>query len=305
MGLCHDETKRSPTVSTFVAAAIPMSDFRSTIRSGRLAFHLAAAGVLLSAITPSGRASGVPEPPLVLFGVVTDSLGKRLTNGFTTVTLRPGGGALPIPATVNLSDVGGQYSYVLQVRTVTPTPALIPDPQALVLTRTPVNGTIAATLAPGTPLNLLPATRTNLVVSIATRGQLLRTDLSLGMDSDNNGLIDAWELQYFGRLGNSPTASAANDGISNLAKMYAGLDPRGSVTTLPDFTLAQSLPDGSFLVEWASQAGRTYTLQRSAALEGPFTNIGSNLAATPPANRFTDAAAASLPAAFYRVQLNP
>ena len=282
-----------------------MSESCSTLRSGRLALHLAAAAVLISATPPPGLAAGVPEPPLVVFGVVTDALGKRLTNGAATVTLRPGGGAVPIPTTVPLSDVGGQYSYVLHVRTVTPTPALIPDPQSLVPTRTPVAGTMAAVLSPGTALNLLPAARSNLVVSIATRGQLLRTDLSLGVDSDNNGLIDAWELQYFGRLGNSATASAANDGISNLAKMYAGLDPRGTVSTLPDFTLAQALPDGSFLVEWASQAGRTYTLQRAPALEGPFTNIVSNLAATPPANRYTDATAASLPASFYRVQLNP
>jgi len=305
MGTCHDGANASPTLRSFAVAWIPMSEFRPSLRSVRPALQRVAAGVLLVAMPLLGNASGVPEPPLVLFGVVTDALGKRLTNGAATLTLRPGGGAVPIPAAVNLSDIGGQYSYVVQVRTVTPTPALIPDPQALVLSRTPVTGSMSAALPPNTPLNLLPASRTNLVVSIATRGQLLRTDLSLGVDSDNNGLIDAWERLYFGRLGNSPTESAANDGISNLAKMYAGLDPRGAVTTLPDFTLAQALPNGSFLVEWASHAGRTYTLQRAPALEGPFTNIVSNLPATPPANRFTDAAAASLPAAFYRVQLNP
>ncbi len=241
----------------------------------------------------------------MLHGVLTDALGRRATNGTIQLTLTPAGGGSPIRATVSASDLASGFSFAHLFKTESVVPTRPRSANTLPLSTTPGNWRISATLGGTTNANLLPSNRTNLSVSLATRGQLLRTDLSLGLDSDNNGLIDAWELLYFGKLGNSPTASAAGDGISNLAKMYAGLDPRGTVTSFPNFTLAQAREDGSFLIEWSSQSGRTYTVLRGQTLDGPFDPIQSGIAATPPANRLIDTTAASIPNAFYRIQANP
>jgi hypothetical protein len=250
-------------------------------------------------------AAGIPEPSLVLHGVLTDALGKRATNGTIQLTLTPVAGGSPIRATVSAADLATGFSFAHLIKAESIVPGRTRSANTLPLPLTPENWRVSATLGGTTNANLLPAARTNLSVSLATRGQLLRTDLSLGVDSDNNGLIDAWELRYFGKLGNSPTASAAGDGISNLAKMYAGIDPRGTVTSFPNFTLAQAREDGSFLIEWSSQPGRTYTVLRGQTLDGPFDSIQSGIAATPPANRFIDTGATSLPNAFYRIQANP
>jgi hypothetical protein len=227
-------------------------------------------------------AAGIPEPSLVLHGVLTDALGRRATNGTIQLTLTPPGGGSPIRATVPASDLASGFSFAHLIKTESVVPTRPRSANTLPLSTTPGNWRVSA-----------------------TRGQILRTDLSLGVDTDNNGLIDAWELLYFGKLGNSPTASAAGDGISNLAKMYAGIDPRGTATSFPNFTLAQAREDGSFLIEWSSQSGRTYTVLRGQTLDGPFDPIQSGIAATPPANRLIDTTAASIPNAFYKVQANP
>jgi hypothetical protein len=250
-------------------------------------------------------AAGIPEPSLVVHGVLTDALGRRATNGTLQLTLTPVAGGSPIRATVPAADLASGFSFAHLIKVESVIPSRARSANTLPLPLTPENWRVSATLGGTTNANLLPATRTNLSVSLATRGQLLRTDLSLGVDTDNNGLIDAWELLYFGKLGNSPTASAAGDGISNLAKMYAGVDPRGTVTSFPNFTLAQAREDGSFLIEWSSQSGRTYTVLRGQTLDGPFQAIQSGIAATPPANRLIDTNAASIPNAFYKVQANP
>lgn len=270
----------------------------SCLRSLALAFALG-----LPAL--HSPAAGIPEPSLVLHGVLTDALGKRATNGTLQLTLTPVAGGSPIRATVPASDLASGFSFAHLIKVESVIPSRARSANTLPLPLTPENWRVSATVGGTTNANLLPATRTNLSVSLATRGQLLRTDLSLGVDTDNNGLIDAWELLYFGKLGNSPTASAAGDGISNLAKMYAGVDPRGTVTSFPNFTLAQAREDGSFLIEWSSQSGRTYTVLRGQTLDGPFQAIQSGIAATPPANRLIDTNAVSIPNAFYKVQANP
>jgi hypothetical protein len=43
--------------------------------------------------------------------------------------------------------------------------------------------------------------------------------------TDPNGLLGAWELEYFGYLGVNPNGDPAGDGISNFQKYYLGLNP--------------------------------------------------------------------------------
>jgi hypothetical protein len=41
-------------------------------------------------------------------------------------------------------------------------------------------------------------------------------------DLDGNGLLDAWEQLYFGRIGVDPSADADGDGLNNLSEHKAG-----------------------------------------------------------------------------------
>jgi hypothetical protein len=46
-----------------------------------------------------------------------------------------------------------------------------------------------------------------------------------GVDTDGNGLPDAWEYTYFGHIGVDPNADPDGDGESNLAEYRAGTNP--------------------------------------------------------------------------------
>lgn len=50
--------------------------------------------------------------------------------------------------------------------------------------------------------------------------------VSYSLDSDNNGLPDAWEIEYFGHTGVNPNAlSPAGDGLTNLQEYQQGRNP--------------------------------------------------------------------------------
>ena len=45
------------------------------------------------------------------------------------------------------------------------------------------------------------------------------------VDSDHNGLPDAWEIKYFGHIGVDPNADPDGDGLTNLQEYQRGTDP--------------------------------------------------------------------------------
>ena len=261
--------------------------------------------LLLGGWILAARGAGLPEPSVVFFGVVTDELGQRLTQGSFVLQLESPAASTPVRVEVTLTNLHGQFSYVAFLPAETALTGRSRSPGHLALARTSETWRVLRPAWGAGLLTPLPASRSNLVVNTASRGALVRTDFTLGVDTDGNGLMDAWEQRYFGRLGNDPLGNPAGDGISNLAKMYAGLDPRGTMVNPPQFTVVQSLPDGSFQVEWSSEAGRRYTLHRADRLEGPFSALRANVLATPPANRFVDTEATTQSAFFYRVELLP
>jgi len=59
------------------------------------------------------------------------------------------------------------------------------------------------------------------------------------VDSDNNGLLDSWERQYFGRIGINPAGDMDNDGFTNLQEYQSGTNP-----TVPAFSPTDSDSDG-------------------------------------------------------------
>jgi hypothetical protein len=121
------------------------------------------------------------------------------------------------------------------------------------------------------------------------------------LDSDANGFPDDWERLYFGRLGIDPNQDADGDGLSNSAEYRAGTNPSDRMSTL-EFVRTEVVERTNVVLEWSSIYEKRYRLLQAPDPQGPYTLLASNLVATPPWNRFTNAVAGAN-RRFYRVQL--
>jgi hypothetical protein len=85
------------------------------------------------------------------------------------------------------------------------------------------------------------------------------------IDSNHNGMADAWEQQNFGQV--SPTRTQQtdtdNDGFTDYAEFIAGTNPQ-AITSKLTLGTPQRLSDGSRRLEWPSVSGRAYRLEGSA-----------------------------------------
>lgn len=123
------------------------------------------------------------------------------------------------------------------------------------------------------------------------------------IDSDGDGIPDAWEIYYFGDL---ETANATSDfsgnNFSDLHAFLAGTDPRDPNSAL-QFEQGRVMPDGTVRIQWQSAPDRHYRIDRSTNLYS-FTTIQDNIPATPPLNTFDDETATPHPVYFYRIMLD-
>jgi hypothetical protein len=112
-------------------------------------------------------------------------------------------------------------------------------------------------------------------------------------DANNDGLPDAWQIQYFGSANNpsaAPNATPAGDGIPNWLKYGLGLNPTVPGIVLPDGVVwANGSPSGvtnSIRIYTAAEvvfntvAGTTYQLQSISSLGGGWQNVGNPITAT-------------------------
>ena len=124
------------------------------------------------------------------------------------------------------------------------------------------------------------------------------------VDTDGDGLPDTWEAQYFGGVTNGAAGTDNDhDGLGNLAEYLAGTSPTNPLSVLKFHGLAPSGTNG-LVVEWASETGRLYDLQRSTNLLTGFSPLTSGIPAAPPLNVYTDSIG-NAPVYFYRVGVGP
>jgi hypothetical protein len=90
------------------------------------------------------------------------------------------------------------------------------------------NGLSAAILSwsATTVMAVVPAATTGPVVVTVNGASSLGVTFTVGpTDSDNDGLPDAWELQYFGNLSQGANGDTDGDGVTNIQEFRQGRDP--------------------------------------------------------------------------------
>jgi hypothetical protein len=122
-------------------------------------------------------------------------------------------------------------------------------------------------------------------------------------DSDGDGLPDDWEQTYFGSTtAGVATADSDGDRMSNWQEYVAGTVPTNSASVLILYVPTSIAQINPFVLTWASEANRFYTVHDSTDLTQGFTPRLFHLPATPPLNHYTNAAGG--PVRFFRVSVD-
>lgn len=99
-----------------------------------------------------------------------------------------------------------------------------------------------------------------------------------GSDTDGDGLLDAWEQQFFGSLSRDGSGDFDGDGFSDFNEFLAATDPVDSLSLL------RVLPpqvSGSVTVQWVSVTGKVYRLQYKDDLSAAsWSNIPGDITAS-------------------------
>jgi hypothetical protein len=205
-----------------------------------------------------------PAPPHTLFGMVRNQWGDPINMADAQVFLETTNG--PGVATSLVPGVEPDANYRLQV----PLDAgITPDLYKSTALRTSSPFRLRVKIGQTTYLPIEMALSSP---RIGQPAQSTRLDLTLGEDTDGDGLPDAWERALIAALGGNltladirPNDDSDGDGTSNLLEYLSGtyaFDPaEGFSLTLVGFT-----GNGSVL-ELLAIRGRTYTLEASGDLQ--------------------------------------
>jgi Bacterial TSP3 repeat len=253
--------------------------------------------------------AGIPEPDLVWYGKVLTSSGGptvRLTTGTLVWQIEPLAGGPPIVIATALTNINDQFSFVLRVPCETPEPGLGASTNVINLTAPASRYRRVTVTLDGQPLSLISAP-SEFSPLLTDRGRSERIDLRLGtapVDSDGDGLADAWELQHFGNLNANAAGDPDGDGMSNLREFRAGTNPTDPSSRFEVVEISKVLSGIS--IQWTSQADRSYRVKRSPNLLAPLSEyavVKSGLTATPPMNQFIDTTTGTNAMFFYLIEI--
>ena len=256
---------------------------------------------LVLAPAPSPGA-GLPEPGLVLYGVIRNLDGRvpsRMTSGALTCRITAPGGQVVSLAT-NLQNINDQFSYVLLAPFETDIGSGVSS-NTFALPASSLTYTQEFFLA-NAPVRAISTRTFTFSRTDRSRPQRVDADFSVAFpDANGNGLPDWWESQFFGGNAN-PTADPDHDGASNLAEYLAGTDPTSGASVFAFIEIRKS-PAAGLIVDWSSSTNRSYRLERSTDLLSGFSAIQTNLPASPPRNTYEDSTATGPGPYFYRLRV--
>lgn len=227
--------------------------------SSRTCFLLAA--VLLAA---TARAYP-PAPDHVLYGTVRDELGVPLAAGTATVIVSTAAGEIARTPIARGTEPGANYQVRLPVDLGSM--GAVYKPTALL----PTSPFTIRVLMNGVPYLPIEISRAGPV--LGQPGKRTRLDLTLGVDSDNDGLPDAWERTLIerdpsGRLRTladvKPGDDLDGDGLTNLQEYLIGTYALDRLDGLSLEILA--VENGRARLRFTTVPGRTYTVRSSTNL---------------------------------------
>jgi hypothetical protein len=136
-----------------------------------------------------------------------------------------------------------------------------------------------------------------------TVAYVLTDTIAPGLDSDGNGLPDAWERINFGHIGVDPYADPDGDGMSNKQEYLADTDPNNSLDHLTITAKTFGAGGSTATITWSSKLTRYYYIQKALGLTPP-SWFDSGLGLIPPGGASTTRSFGdtNAPTRFYRVR---
>jgi hypothetical protein len=293
------DTSGSATVALVAKGAIWQNLRRAWI------FRFALLASLGAGLIDNLAAEGIPEPSLVMYGVVRNTQDRdrlRIVFGNLTWVFQRTGGGAPFSVSATLTNINDQFSYVLRVPCETDISGFSPSTNALRLGSSYTRGSVFFNTT--NQAVLVDPLQASFSLSTIARGRIERVDLDISIvleDLDGNGLPDAWERLFFGRTGIDPSADPDGDGLSNLDEYKAGTNPNDAQS---QFRFVRVTPQAQgVLIEWSSVTNRLYSVLRSPNILTGYQILASNRQATPPVNSYLDTTAVPPGPYFYLLRL--
>jgi hypothetical protein len=109
-------------------------------------------------------------------------------------------------------------------------------------------------------------------------------------DTDNDGMPDAWEWEYFGHVTNTvPALDDDGDCYDAYSEFIAGTDPHNA-SSFFGIDQSRKASQTNNVIRWPSVAGRVYSLYRTTNLLNQTERVPLvvDMPATPPYNSYTD-----------------
>ncbi len=131
-------------------------------------------------------------------------------------------------------------------------------------------------------------------------GNVLARRSASALDTDSDGLDDAWEQSFFSSLTQGPTGDADADGFNNLSEFLAGTNPADPNSLL---RITSQRTAGTVRIEWPSVSGKRYQAQFKDDLNNPQWNDLPSGAVTASGDLTSVSDPATTPKRFYRIVL--
>lgn len=219
----------------------------------------------LALLAPAARAYP-PAPDHVIYGTVRDERGQAMVKGSATVVVSTSAGEIVRGPIDDFGEPG--VNYLVRIPMDSGTLGTLYRPTALL----PSAGFTIRVVRERSvfvpvEVSLVPPT-------IGQPGQRTRLNLTLGIDSDGDGLPDAWEQALIdadrsGRLRSladvKPGDDLDGDGLTNLQEYLLGTYPLDRLDGLSLAVL--EVVNGFARLRFSTVTGRTYAIKSSSDLQ--------------------------------------